>query len=254
MADEKNDANGSDLPQELLKSRGDERPRSLLDLIEQNMLDLDLASYLVSHISRGASLIVGSGPGGVGKSTTMRALLAFAPGTHAFSIARPDEVAPANGASCVISLELSDHPPPAYLWDQDLRDFFALSTHGHMLVGNMHADELHEVRSQIIDANSVPENQFHAINIFAFVRMEGMKLGAGRIKDTTSRRYFNEIHYSDGASAHQTVFTQNDGLSVQPPGDATYVQRCRAFLAKALSTGERTIEGVRRQFLNWQKS
>ena len=53
--------------------------RSLLDLIEEGTLDLDLAAFLVSHIARGASFITGSGPGGVGKTTTKRALLSFVP-------------------------------------------------------------------------------------------------------------------------------------------------------------------------------
>jgi len=255
MAEEKNVAGSTDLPEELMKSRGDERPRSLLDLIDLNMLDLDLASYLVSHVSRGASLIASSGPGGVGKSTTMRALFAFAPGTHTFSIAMPGEIAPAsNGISCVISHELSDHTPPGYLWDQDLRDFFALSTQGHMLVSNMHADELHEVRSQIVEANNVPEDQFRAINIFAFVRMEGMKLGAGRIKDTTSRRYFNEIFFTDGTSDHAAIYSNENGLSDSAPCDSDYRKKCHAFLENMLNTEERTIEGVRQQFLNWEKS
>lgn len=245
---------GHNLPEELIKSRGDERPRSLLDLIDQGTIDIHTASFLVSHVSRGASLIVGSGPGGVGKSTTMRALFAFAPGTHAFSIAMPGSIAPANGTHCVISHELSDHRRPGYLWDQDLRNFFALSTHGHMLVSNMHADELPEARAQIVEANNVPETQFRAINLFAFIRLDGIKPGTGRIKDNTSPRYFNEIFYSDGTNPHQAIFTRSGGLSNQAPRDIPYEQRCRAFLETALNTEERTLEGVRRQFLAWERS
>lgn len=245
---------GHSLPAELIQSRGDERPRSLLDLIEQGTTDINTAAYLVSHVSRGASLIVGSGPGGVGKSTTMRALFAFAPGAYAFSIAMPGSIAPANGACCVISHELSDHRRPGYLWDQDLRDYFALSAQGHMLASNMHADELPEARAQIVEANNVPESQFRAINIFAFIRLDGIKPGPGRIKDNTSPRYFNEIFFSDGTGEHQRIFTRSSGLSPQAPRDKTHEQRCRAFLENALKSKERTIEGVRRQFLAWENA
>ncbi|PIQ44878.1 MAG: hypothetical protein COW04_10645, partial [Deltaproteobacteria bacterium CG12_big_fil_rev_8_21_14_0_65_43_10] len=57
-----------------------ERPLSVLDLIERETFDLELAAWLMSRVARGASFIVGANPGGVGKSTIMRALLGLAPG------------------------------------------------------------------------------------------------------------------------------------------------------------------------------
>ncbi|GEM_PF-3857029 len=91
----------------------EERALSLLDLIELRTFDLDLAAWFVSLVSRGASYITGSGPGGVGKTTTMRTLLSFVPGNLRFAIALPGEVSAIDGVPhCVISNELSDHPPP----------------------------------------------------------------------------------------------------------------------------------------------
>ena len=244
----------ADLPEELMRSRNEERHRSLLDLIEQKALDVGLAAWLISHVSKGASFITGAGPGGVGKTTTMRALLAFAPGDRPFSIALPGDISAVDGVpSCVVSHELSDHPPPAYIWGQDLRDFFALSQQDHMLVGNMHADDLAEVQSQIVEANDVPEAQFRAMNLFAFVRVEGADPSAGRIKDPVSRRYFNEIYYSDGTGPHACVFSCQEGLSASAPRDAAYADRCRQFLEAALADEVRPIETLRRRFLDWEK-
>ena len=52
---------------------------SVFDLLGAKTLDLDLAAYLMARISRGASFIVGSVPGGAGKTTVMCALLNFVP-------------------------------------------------------------------------------------------------------------------------------------------------------------------------------
>lgn len=242
--------NPADLPPELLDPGSEAPPRSLLDLLELKVFDLDLAAWLVSQISRGASFIVGSGPGGVGKTTTMRALLAFAPPDRPFAVALPGKVAEVDGrCSCVVSHELSDHPPPTYLWGQNLRDFFALSQQGHMLVGNVHADDLEETRAQICVANEVPEEQFRAVKLFAFVRVEGVAPGTGRINDPVSRRFINEIHLSDGRAVHQVVFTRDGGLGAGTPRDVAHEGRCRRFLEETLSSAVRDINQVRRLFL-----
>ena len=124
----------------------------------------------MSHVSKGASFIIGSGPRGIGKKTTMRALPGFAPGRLPFVIALPEEISGiSNVPSCVISHEVSEHRVPTYLWGQDLRDFFELPQQGHMLVSNMHANHIDEVHSQIVAANDVPEDQFRAINPFVFI-------------------------------------------------------------------------------------
>ena len=183
------------IPRRLINSDREETPRSLLDLIEQGPFDLDTAAWWMSHVTNGASWIVGSGPGGIGKSTTMRAFLSVVPGDRAFAIAMPGEIPPlADQKRCTIALELSDHRPPGYLWDQDLRDFFDLSKAGHQLVGNVHADTLEETREQIVGACSVPDEQFHHINIIAFVWLEGHERGQSRrIRDQTSRRFLTSV-------------------------------------------------------------
>ena len=55
------------------------RMLSVFDLITAKTLDLDLAAYLMARISKGSSFMVGSVPGGAGKTTVMCALLNFLP-------------------------------------------------------------------------------------------------------------------------------------------------------------------------------
>ena len=248
MKDEKRESavhrQKTDLPEELCRpGRDGELPLSLLDQIELGTLDVELAAWLVSHISRGASFIVGAESRGVGKTTTMRSLLGFAPGHLPFAMMLPGKIADLDGSPhCAISYELSDHAPPAYLWAQDLRDYFALSGRGHMLVGNMHADDLDQARAQICKANDVPEAHFRAIGLFIFVRMEG--------ESSSARRSIETVYHSDGAAAHQVVFSRSGGLSGSAPRDPAHEKRCRAFLTEALAGSSCVIEEVRRRFLD----
>ena len=227
----------------------EERARSLLDLIELKMFDLELAAWYASLASKGASLITGSGPGGIGKTTTMRSFLSFVPGHLRFDIALPDEVKKLGDVpSCIISNELSDHPPPTYLWDQDLRDFFAHTDNGHVMIGNVHADDLAEIQKEIVGDCNVPEERFRKVNLFVFICLEGGN-PEGRVKDTTTRRVVNKVFYSDGKSPHQLVYSDADGFTSAAPRDAESEAKCRAFLEETLKGSERTLEGVRELFL-----
>jgi hypothetical protein len=240
----------SDQVLDKLCSDGDKTPLAFLDLIERNTIDLELAAWLVACVADGASWITGSGPGGIGKTTIMRSLLSFVPDGTAFAEALPGTVASIDApAKCVVSHELSDHTPPTYLWDQDLRDFFALGEAGHILVGNVHADDVAQIRDEIVGDCRVPQAQFRSIDLFGFVRMEGQDPEARRIKDTTSRRYFEKIFWSDGQTDHDLVYTSADGLSQgthrNPGAEADH----RAFLESALQRPARSVQDIRTAFL-----
>ena len=242
------------IPRRLINSDREETPRSLLDLIEQGPFDLDTAAWWMSHVANGASWIVGSGPGGIRKSTTMRSFLSVVSGDRAFAIAMPGEIAPLadHQKRCTIALELSDHRPPGYLWDQDLRDFFNLSKVGHQLVGNVHADTVEETREQIVGACSVPEEQFHHINIIAFVWLEGYERGhSGRIRDQTSRRFLTSVHYTDGSGVHEQVYSKGSGLSPNAPRDVAHEAKCRTFMEEALGEASRDMDELRERYLAW---
>ena len=231
------------------------RTRSLIDLIEVQTVDLELAAFLVSHVWRGASYITGSGPGGIGKTTTMHALLSFIEADLLFVTALPGEVSSIGATkSCVISNELSGHPPPTYLWGDDLRAFFALGDAGHTLVSNVHADSLDEIHHQIVETNQVPEAQFRAINLLVFICLEGGNPPQRRIKDTTTRRIINKIYYSDGKEEHRLIYDPQKGLLDLAPRDEQHEQNCRAFLAEMIASNECRLAEVRRRFLQWHKA
>ena len=233
----------------------EDRTRSLIDLIDVQTVDLKLAAFLASQVWCGASYITGSGPGGIGKTTTMNALLSFVGANLPFVTALPGEVSSIGAIkSCVISNELSDHPPPTYLWGDDLRAFFALGDAGHTLVSNVHADNLDEIHHQIVEINQVPEEQFHAINLLIFICLEGGNPPQRRIKDTITRRIINKIYYSDGEEKHRLIYNPQKGLLDHAPRNEEREQNCRSFLAEIVASKERRLAEVRRRFLQWHNA
>lgn len=236
----------------LSNPKREERARSILDLMELGTFDIELASWLASRAALGESWISGSGPGGIGKTTTMRTMMSFVPRDHKFILALPDEVAdiPSAPTHCVMSNELSDHRPPTYLWDQDLRDFCSQKEAGNQLVGNVHADTRDELHEQFVGECNVPESQFRALNLLLFISLEGgVPEGERRIKDNVTKRVVTRIYYSDGSQDHVPVFDPEKGLLDSAPRDGEIEDRIRSFLEGMLKTEERSLEGVRKAYL-----
>jgi hypothetical protein len=207
-----------------------EGPFTMFDLVQSNTTPLDLAGWLVAQVSRGASLVAGSGPGGVGKTSTMRALVDFAPAHMPYVIASRDSIdAATSDPRCVICHEISSHNLDGYLWDQDLRDLLALQAQGHMVASTMHINTMDEGREQLLGVNEIPEAHFRAMNLFVFVRIEGEDMTVRRIKNPEGQRFISEVAYSDGSEPHRTVYTRDGGL-MDAPRDEAFEATCLKFL------------------------
>ena len=218
------------------------RMLSVFDLIEADTLPLDLASFLMSHIMRGASFLVGARPGGAGKTTVMCGLLTLTPTDCEAIAATPTAIREAVQASygnrCLICHEIGSGPYFAYLWGKDLRDYCALSEKGAMLVTNLHADDLNEAEYQICRENGVPLPHFYAFQLAIFLHVERSTLGLQRRIDT--------VYASDGTSPHRLVYDHRHGLKtdfIDPD--------CYRFLKSGLATGIRTIEDTRQAVVDF---
>lgn len=217
------------------------RMLSILDLIDADALDLDLAASLMAKIARGASFLVGARPGGAGKTAVMCALLNLIPpdceiiaATASAVRAAFDESTPRK--TCYVCHEIGSGPYFAYLWGAHLRAYCALAEKGRILATNLHADDLEEARGQICVENGVPLRHFHTFRLAVFLRVKG---GYG-----SARRWIEKVYSSNGRSPHKLVFYRTSGI--QPSAlDAGWERRCRAFLEQVLKAGTRTIEETR---------
>lgn len=212
------------------------RMLSVFDLIEADTLPLDLASFLMARLLRGASFLVGARPGGAGKTTVMCGLLSLAPKGYALIPATRATLDHAihqkRDTTCLICHEIGAGPYFAYLWGKDLRDYCALSGKGYMLATNLHADDLDEAEYQICRENGVPLPHFQAFQLAIFLRLERSMSGIKRRVDT--------VYLSEDAAPHHLVYDSRHGIAAQYVDPA-----CYRFLETGLARGLRTLEETR---------
>jgi hypothetical protein len=228
------------------------RMLSVFDLLAAKTLDLDLAAYLMARISRGASFMVGSVPGGAGKTTVMCALLNFVPVDVPLIAAIPQEVYKASKTAtspraCYICHEIGSGSYFAYLWSDALRAYCKLSENGHMLATNLHADDLEEARDQVCGDNDVRQEHFNRFELLIFLRIEGTY--------TKTHRRIEKVYSSDGLSDHVLVFDAGNKKKIEPKvnnymAEPDYVIACREFLKKN-APKTCTIEQTRHQVVEF---
>lgn len=228
---------------------------SVFDLLAAKTLDLDLAAYLMARISKGSSFMVGSVPGGAGKTTVMCALLNFVQADVTLIAATPQAVYKAADTrippsrACYVCHEIGSGYYFAYLWADALRAYCGLFENGHILATNLHADNPEQAREQICDTNSVPGEYFNKFELLIFLRIEN-----GYLK---TNRWIEEVYSGDGSSGHELIFRAKDKRTLDENAkhylaDPKYVAACRDFLSK-ISPEVRTIEDTRRhvvEFIN----
>lgn len=132
-----------------LNQRGG-RMLSVVDLIEDGTLDVDVAGWLLARVAEGASFLCAAGPGGVGKTTLMACLLSFLPPgerirtvTDPWTLAEPDE------PTCYLCHEIGAGHWYGYLWAEDAAEFLALQRRGR-IAASLHADSVAEVEAQLL--------------------------------------------------------------------------------------------------------
>lgn len=229
-----------------------ERMLSVFDLLAAKTLDLDLAAYFMARISKGASFMVGSVPGGAGKTTVMCALLNFVPVDVPLIAATPETVyeaanADASPRACYVCHEIGSGYYFAYLWADELRAYCSLSEHGHILATNLHADNLEQAKNQICNTNGVPDKHFNKFELLIFLRIKNSHL--------KTSRWIEEVYSSDGSSGHELIFHANGKRTLDENAkyyltDPKYVNACRDFLMK-MPPEVRTIEDTRRQIVKF---
>ncbi len=134
-----------------------DRPLSVAQLIAMGSLDARTAALLWLLIERHQSLIV-SGPTdptpGVGKTTTLNALLGFLPAgsTLVYTMGMfedfdfVNEVTPET--TCVLANEVSDHLR-IYMWGRVARRLLNLPESGFAVASSCHADTIQDVLSML---------------------------------------------------------------------------------------------------------
>jgi len=61
-----------------------------------------------------------------------------------------------------------------------------------------------------------------------------------------------EAYYTDGAMAHQRVYTARRGLLAETTGNEPHEAMCAEFLQDALTNKQRSVMDLRERFLAWE--
>lgn len=133
------------------------RPLSVAQIIALKSVDAETAALIWLLLEHGASLTV-AGPTdpqpGVGKTTTLNALLQFLPEGTAlaymsgmyenFAFTRLPDIDP--GTTYALCNEVSDHLP-IYMWGRVARRYLTLPAQGYHIATSVHADTIDDVIS-----------------------------------------------------------------------------------------------------------
>ncbi len=158
-----------------------DRPLSVAQLIALGSLDARTAALLWMLIERHTSYII-SGPTsptpGVGKTTTLNALLDFLPnGTSLVYTSGMferfdfrDMTEPTT--TCVLCNEVSDHLR-IYMWGRVARRFLDLPAEGYAIATSMHADTLDDVLSALMGDLRLSAEQMSRLGVIVNIGIVG---------------------------------------------------------------------------------
>lgn len=158
-----------------------DRPLSIPQLMAAGSLDTRTAALLWLLIQRRQSVLV-SGPTdptpGVGKTTTLNALLGFLPAgsTIVYTMGMfedfsfIDEVTPET--TCVLANEVSDHLR-IYMWGKTARTLLQLPQQGFAVASSCHADTVDDVLSMLTRDLRLPADDVRKLGVIVNIGLVG---------------------------------------------------------------------------------
>ena len=252
---------------EALNQRGG-RTLSVVDLIDANTINVDMAAYLFCCVANGASFLTAAQPGGAGKSTVLAALLNFLPpGTRIVTTSRPGVIDEElrhkpNEPTCVLAHEIGSGRWFGYIWGESVAKYFRL-IEGRRRIGScQHADTMEELTAILSAAPlHVTEEELLRVDLALFMHVQGGFAG--------TRRRVCAVHECSGHD-HPMVFTwhkRDDAfekltrsvllprLAERQGKDAAAVQaelaKARDFIADLVADDVRLIQDVREEVIEY---
>jgi hypothetical protein len=187
-----------------------DRPLSVAQLVALGSLDARTAALLWLLIERHQSLIV-SGPTdptpGVGKTTTLNALLGFLPlgSTLVYTTGMyedfefTEQVDPQT--TCVLANEVSDHLR-IYMWGRVARKLLHLPGDGYAIATSCHADTIEDVLVMLAHDLRLPAEDIRRLGIIVNIGLVG--------HIWPPRRRFLSVNFARPAAPESSNATQTD--------------------------------------------
>ena len=151
-------------------------PLSIIEIIERGSMSPRLAALFWLGLERGASIMVAADPPTAGKTTTLTALLAFAPRESLAYFTRglgeTFDLPPLNGSNPTYILvnEMTDHLA-VYTWGQYARRAFELLAQGYSLATTTHAETVVGVLDVLEKHLRIPRKQIAHLTFVATIHL-----------------------------------------------------------------------------------
>ncbi len=155
----------------------DESQPTLADLVRNRTMSPAIAATLATAAEERRSLLVAAVPRLAGKTTTMMATLAHAPGgtavhhlseEHGADLGIPSQ--PDGGY--LVMAEIAQTPFPHYLWGEPVRAVFRALRLGFSLATALHAEGV-QAAFEVIAANDVPDEDAAQLELMVYLRSLG---------------------------------------------------------------------------------
>ncbi len=243
---------------ERLSQRG--KTLSIVDLINANTLNVDMAAYALYTIANGASFLTAARPGNAGKTTLMACLMTFMPPgekvvtvTSSAMVTNAERIVNEEEAEnlCFLCHEIGSGPIYGYIWNEYVGQFLHLTGNGCRVASCLHADTLPETRGILMSRElGVSEEDFNRMGLFLFLNLERTLTGY--------RRRVATFYKSAGETGqHKLLFSwepESDTFSQHgepKEQEAEELRLCRSFIENLMDSGETDFRWVRRQVVNF---
>jgi len=128
-----------------------EQRLTIVDLLENHMLSLEMGAFLWLAADQGASFLVAAKPREAGKSTMLNTILNFRrEGVGRVTVEGNEETfaflrTTKPGSAYIVCNEISAAPVPTYLWGSKVKTLFEVMEKGFSLAASLHAETAEEI-------------------------------------------------------------------------------------------------------------
>jgi hypothetical protein len=246
-----------------LNQRGG-RMLSLVDLLDAGTVNLDMAAEMAYVAAHGGSFLTAAGPGGVGKTTLMGAVLGFLPpGVEIVTIEGPAALRGLQRSTptrpqCLVVHEIGSGPYYGYLWGTAVGRYFEIAmAPGRSLASNLHAETYEQAIGKLTERTlRVSRQALGAVDFFAFMAARGGRRRVTAVWEADSdaatghteawrwRAEDDVFEPVSPAAAAETIARRLDQTVETAEVD---LARLRAFLTHAQADGIRRMEDLRQR-------
>jgi len=238
---------------------------SLLDLIRDDTLNLDMGAFFLHKTLTNSSFLTAANPSGTGKTTLMGALLGLLkPEVRIETIENSVEEVEEGKKGEPISNreirylihEIGSGPYYSYIWGEQVGEFFGLAKN-ESIASCMHADTLEEMKDILFSPPlNVEEADFNEVDLILFMRKRG------GLRDPLRR--VSHV-YERGKDRHRLIFRWREKgdcferrnlpqiLETEGKEGKRRLKVYRDFLEEELHAGVERIEELRGDLLEFLK-